>query len=102
MPNYLSVARVDEIVPGTAKQVAAGGKALAIYNVGGKFYCTQGVCLHRGGPLGEGDLDGTTVTCPWHGWEYDVTSGVNKMNPDVRLACHSIMVEGGEIKVSLD
>jgi len=102
MANFVSVARVDEIAPGTARQVAVGGKALAVYNVDGSFYCTDGVCAHRGGPLGEGDLSGATVTCPWHGWEYDVTTGVNTMNPDVKLACHPVTVEDGQIKVSID
>lgn len=102
MANFLRVASVGEIAPGTARQVAVAGKTLAVYNVGGTFFCTDGICLHRGGPLGEGDLDGTTVTCPWHGWEYDVTTGANKMNPDVRLACFAVKVEDGDVKVSID
>jgi nitrite reductase/ring-hydroxylating ferredoxin subunit len=102
MANFVRVASAGEIAPGTARQVAVGGKTLAIYNVNGTFYCTDGICLHRGGPLGEGDLDGNTITCPWHGWEYDVTTGVGKTNPAARLACFAVKVEGGEVQVSVD
>lgn len=102
MPNFVKVASVEKIVPGTARQVDARGKALAVYNVDGEFHCTDGVCPHRGGPLGEGDLQDTIVTCPWHGWEYDVTTGAGRTNPSANLTCFAVQVEGGDIKVGIE
>jgi nitrite reductase (NADH) small subunit/3-phenylpropionate/trans-cinnamate dioxygenase ferredoxin subunit len=72
---WQSVARADEIKPGTGKTVELSGRKLAIFNVDGKFHAIDDVCPHRGGPLGEGFLEGKNVTCPWHAWEFDVTSG---------------------------
>ena len=101
MAEFVRVAGTAEIPPGTARQVEVGGKALAIYNVDGTFYCTDGVCAHRGGPLGEGDLAGKTVTCPWHAWEYDVTTGQSTTNPAARVACFPVVVDGADVRVSV-
>ena len=54
------------------RELQLDGKVIALANVGGKLYAINNVCLHRGGPLGEGELGGQVVTCPWHGWQYDV------------------------------
>ena len=51
---------------------------------------------HRKGPLGEGTLDGTTVTCPWHGWEYDVTTGANLDDENVKVGCYPVKLEGDD------
>src|SRR5580692_6873760 len=72
---FLRAARKDEIPPGTIREFQVDGKTLAISNVEGKFYAINNTCLHRGGPIGQGTLSGKTVTCPWHGWQYDVTTG---------------------------
>ena len=56
---------------------------------------------HLVSPLGEGDLDGTVVVCPWHGWRWDVTSGANTNNPAVRVPCFPVSVQDGEIFVDL-
>ena len=69
------MAEVGDLQPGECKTVAVGERELALFNVGGKFYATDNVCPHRGGPLGEGTLDGNVVTCPWHGWRFDVCTG---------------------------
>ena len=54
-----------------------------------------------GGPLGEGDLDGTVVSCPWHAWRWDVRSGANANNPALRVACFPVVVENGAVFVEL-
>jgi nitrite reductase (NADH) small subunit len=97
----LKVAEAAEIGPGQGKVVEAGGKTVAVFNCNGTFYAIDNTCLHRGGPLGEGDLDGTVVTCPWHGWQYDVTTGANVMNATVRVACYPARVEGGSVLVEV-
>ncbi len=95
------VAKKSEIPQGTGKVVEVGGKKLAIFNCDGTFYATDNTCKHRGGPLGEGSLSGTTVTCPWHGWTYGVSSGVGGMNPSLTLQTYDVKIEGQEILVAV-
>ena len=97
----ISVGRADEIPVGEGRVVDAGGKTLALFNVDGTYHAIDNTCSHRGGPLGEGDLDGAVVACPWHGWRWDVTTGANANNPAVKVACFPVTVEGGEIFVEL-
>ncbi len=70
-----------------------------ISNVDGTFYAIHNTCLHRGGPLGEGELKGKVVTCPWHGWQYDVSTGKVALNPAVAVACFPVEVRGEDIWV---
>jgi nitrite reductase/ring-hydroxylating ferredoxin subunit len=100
MANFVKAAKVTDLKPGDGKVVEVGGKTLALFNVDGKFYCIDNTCLHRGGPLGEGFLDGTTVTCPWHGWQYDLTSGQGKTNPAAKMATYEVKVEGDDVLVA--
>ncbi len=99
MASFVRVARRDEIPEGSGKTVEVGGRKLALFNSGGKFYAIDNTCRHRGGPLGEGDVFGTTVVCPWHGWEYDFTTGQNTDDPSVKVACFAVRVEGDDVLV---
>ena len=102
MSEFEPVARAEEIPPGTGKQVSLGDRVIALFNVDGTFYAMDGVCLHRGGPVGEGDLEGTIVTCPWHGFQYDVTTGCNVMDPDIGLQPYKVEVTDGVVKIAVD
>jgi nitrite reductase (NADH) small subunit len=93
------VAGTSELGPGEGRVVEAEGKTVAIFNVDGTFYAIDNTCAHRGGPLGEGDLEGTVVSCPWHAWRWDVTTGANVNNPAVRVACFPVVVENGSVFV---
>jgi len=101
MGTLTRVASRAEIAEGTGRCVEAGGRKIALFNVGGNLYAIDGVCKHRGGPLGEGELDGCNVVCPWHGWEYDVTTGKNIDDENIRLDCFAIRLEGDDILVEL-
>ncbi|HYL11045.1 MAG TPA: Rieske (2Fe-2S) protein [Candidatus Acidoferrales bacterium] len=96
---FLRAAKKDEILPGTIREFQIDGKTIALANVGGKFYAINNVCLHRGGPLGQGVLEGKVVTCPWHGWEYDVATGKIAQNPAVGVDCYAVEVRGEDIFV---
>jgi nitrite reductase (NADH) small subunit len=98
---FVRAVGVGEIPVGAIREVTVGGKALAVANVEGKFHVIDNTCLHRGGPLGDGLLEGKIVTCPWHGWQYDVTSGKVVQNPAVGVACYPVEVRGGEVFVDL-
>jgi len=99
--EFRAVGSAEDIPEGTGVQVDVDGRAVAVFNVDGTFYAIDGICLHRGGPVGEGDLEGTTVTCPWHGFQYNVTTGRNIMDPDIGLTQHHVKVEEGVVLVAL-
>src|SRR5262245_12863735 len=95
------VGSASDVPVGAGRVVDAAGKTLALFNVKGAYYAIDNACLHRGGPLGEGDLEGSVVICPWHGWRWDVTSGANANNPAIKAPCFPVTVERGEIFVDL-
>lgn len=99
MSDFVTVARVDEIPPGTVKSVRAGDDELALANYGGKFYATQHACLHLKGPLGEGRLEGPILACPWHGWRYDVRTGLNDFDHAIELQTYEVRVAGDDVQV---
>lgn len=76
------------------------GKEVGLFNVEGKIFAIDNLCPHRGGPLSDGRLEGRVVACPWHGWEFDVTTGALVMNPDNRVARYEVKVEGQGIFLS--
>ncbi len=80
---------------------SADGKTLAISNIEGTFNAISNTCLHRGGPLGQGKLEGKIVTCPWHGWQYDATTGKVAANPAVGVATFPAEVRGEDIWVDI-
>jgi nitrite reductase/ring-hydroxylating ferredoxin subunit len=100
-PEFRKVGRVEDIPPGTITAVEVDEQEIAIANVGGEFYATQGHCLHLSGPLGEGRLEGKTLSCPWHGWQYDVRTGKNEFDHAIQLQTFEVKVEGGEVKVAI-
>ena len=101
MATFVKVASKNDLAPGQCMVAEAEGKILALFNVNGTFYAIDNTCLHRGGPLGEGALDGSTVTCPWHAWQYDVTTGKNIDNPSIGVAGYPVKVEGEDVLVAV-
>jgi nitrite reductase (NADH) small subunit len=101
MTEFVTVAELSDLKPGECKTVEAGGKEIAIFNVGGSIYALDNTCLHQGGPLGEGDLMDDVVTCPWHGWQYNVRTGEKCGESDTRVATYAVKVEGSDIKVEV-
>lgn len=101
MAQFTKVAKKSEIPAGCGKVVETEGRAIAVFNCDGTFYAIDNKCQHRGGPLGEGMVSGTAVSCPWHGWEYDVTSGVCQMDSSIKVQRFDVQVEGDDVLVSL-
>jgi nitrite reductase/ring-hydroxylating ferredoxin subunit/hemoglobin-like flavoprotein len=91
--------RASDLQPGQARLVHVDGQEVAVFNVGGRFYATAGVCTHAGGPLSEGELDGQVVECPVHGSRFDVTTGQVIAGPAREpIATYKVVVlMGGEI-----
>ena len=101
MADFVPLCATADVAPGTGKTITAAGKELAVFNVGGTFHALDNECPHRGGPLGEGDLEGCLVTCPWHGWQYDVTTGCNTMDESERVDRYEVKVEGDAVLVAV-
>ncbi len=99
--DFLAVARVGELLPGQARQVTVGERWVGLFNIDGTYHAIDNICLHRGGPLSEGTLRDCIVTCPWHGWQYDVRSGTLVQDPGVGVTSHDVRVVGDEIQVRL-
>ena len=101
MPDWIPVAAIDDCPPGASIERVVDGRMVAIANVDGVFHAIDGLCPHQGGPLGTGALCGTTLTCPWHGWQFDVVSGRHGTSATVRQTVHDIKEEGGRLLVRL-
>jgi nitrite reductase (NADH) small subunit len=101
MANFVKVCKISDIKAGCGRSIEVNGKAVAVFNVNGSFHAINDTCGHRGGPLGEGELDRNTVICPWHGWRYDVTSGANELVPDLPTERYQLKVEGDDILVEI-
>jgi nitrite reductase/ring-hydroxylating ferredoxin subunit len=78
-----------------------GGRVIALFNVDGAFLAIDNTCAHRGGPLAEGTLEGSVVTCPWHGWKYDCRSGASLTAPGRTVASYPVEVRGSDVLVDL-
>ncbi len=98
---FVRAMKIGELPPGMVRELQLDGKVIALSNVGGKIYAIDNVCLHRGGPLGEGELSGQVVTCPWHGWQYDVTSGKLVTNPAVGVETYPVELRGDDVYVDV-
>lgn len=91
------VANVNDIKPGSTKVVVADGEMIALYNINGSFLATTNECVHKGGPLGEGYVEGEVVTCPLHGWKFNVVSGDSVNMPMVKIQTYKVVVQGEDI-----
>ena len=92
------VAKASEIPVGGSKIVVFEDREVAVFKVKEKeIYAVSNACPHQGGPLGEGYLDGTTVTCPWHAWEFDVRTGACKTVPQNRIKAYKVKIDGDDV-----
>jgi nitrite reductase/ring-hydroxylating ferredoxin subunit len=101
MSDFLRALAVADLPPGQAAEVAVGGQTVAIFNLDGTFHALGNTCAHRGGPLGQGFVEGTTVSCPWHNWTYEITTGENVASSDVKVPRYEVKVEDDQVWVRL-
>ncbi len=101
MSELVKVAMRGEVPEDRAIIVEARGRKLALINAGGAFYAIDNACRHRGGSLGTGEIYGTRVVCPLHGWEFDFTTGANVDDPQMRVACFAVKVDGDDVFIEM-
>ncbi len=99
--GFVKVANVSQVPPGTSIVVEAQGQELAVFNVDGQCFCIDNYCPHSGGPLGEGELDGDVVICPWHAWEFNVRTGQMTFSQHVCVTTFPCKIEDGAIWVEV-
>ncbi len=75
MKDWLKVPEAGKLTRGSMKEILAGGRKILLVRSGETYYATDNYCSHMGGKLSEGNLNGTVVTCPRHGSQFDVTDG---------------------------
>lgn len=86
------------IAPGKSKMYMVNGQPIAVFNVNGSYHAISDRCTHRGGLLHEGELEGTVVTCPLHGAQFDVTNGQNLCPPaPSKVASYKVSIENGAL-----
>lgn len=102
MPQFIKVATTDELADQQAKLVEVAGQKIALFRVDGGFYALSDTCTHRKGPLSEGTVEGTEVTCPWHGAKFDIRSG-GVLGPPAGQAVKSypVRVTGANIEIEV-
>ena len=101
MSEYVAVADVDRVPSDRGLSVSVGDRELALFNLGGQFYALDGFCPHRGGPLGEGDIIGNEIVCPWHFWSFDIATGCNSVSAEMAVPTFEVKLEGERILVNL-
>ena len=96
---FVAVAPVADVQPGRPRIVAVNGTEVAVFNVDGSFYALDNFCPHQGAPLSDGWIEGTTVTCPWHAWCFNLTDGKMTMGFD-GVDVYDVKIEDGRLWVS--
>lgn len=101
MEGYFDVASVNDVPVNRAKSLKLGERTIALYHTPKGFFVSNNQCPHRGGPLGEGDIIGDEIVCPWHLWGFDVRTGVCLGNAEISIVMHEVKVHRERIFVKL-
>jgi len=99
MQQRVRVASVTDVPAGSGLEVTVAGRVIAVFQIDGSFFAIDGICAHAGGPVGEGELNGCVVTCPWHGWQYDVSTGRHCLTDSISQQSFPTSVDGDDIYV---
>ena len=95
------VAEAAAIPDGERKIVQVDGLSIGVFHHNGGWYALRNSCMHRGGPVGTGALEGDTLVCPWHGFQYNITTGECLADPSARLDMYPVNVQDGQIHLQI-
>jgi nitrite reductase (NADH) small subunit len=102
MAQYIKLTTESELPPeNEAREYACGDRMICIANVEGRLRAMDNVCLHRGGPLGQGVIDEGKLVCPWHGWAFDPATGEALHNRAAKVPIYPIKIENGDVLIEL-
>ncbi|HEY6765865.1 MAG TPA: Rieske 2Fe-2S domain-containing protein [Candidatus Sulfotelmatobacter sp.] len=99
MPLIKLATESDLPAANEAKEFPCGGKTICVANINGVYSAMENVCLHRGGPLGQGMIEGGKVICPWHGWAWDPMTGEAAHSPNVKVAVYPLKIVNGDVLI---
>ena len=99
MVKWINVVKTSAVEPGQNIVIKFDNEDIAIFNTGTEFYAINNTCPHQGGPLNEGTLAGEVITCPWHGWQYDLKSGCPITTPNLRI--YPLRVHGDTLQIAI-
>ncbi len=99
--NEYRVGSLAAVEAGDAVLAQAGDTEVALFICRGKVVATQGQCPHAEGPLHEGEVEGTILTCPWHGWSFDLETGESSEDESIVLRRYPVRIEGDDILVTI-
>lgn len=102
MPHWIRIAAASDCPPGEAREFVVAGRIVALFHVDGELYALDGICPHQGGPLGKGQLSGCVVTCPWHGFQFDVRTGQHTSTPNLHQPCLPVKMEDDDVYVDVE
>src|SRR3989338_4022964 len=98
----IRVATFAELPEGKGRAVDVDGHSVALFRVGPSVYALRNRCSHAGAPLSIGHLRGRELTCAWHGWVFDVTTGESiPSNPPFDVPSYPLTIAGGEVYVEV-
>lgn len=102
MKKEIRLGKAADLPEGSVKVFSADEHEIAVFNVDGQFYAIDNLCIHQHGPLSQGRVVGRTVICPWHEWQYDLTTGGLVSRPDVRVGCYPVSVRDEHLIITLN
>jgi len=102
MSKFVTVAQSDALREGAGKCVKVGTQEIALFRVGDEFYAIDNACTHYGAALCHGMVQGHKVACPWHCWQFDMTSGKCLTVPGRDLKSYPVRVEAGEVQIEIE
>jgi nitrite reductase/ring-hydroxylating ferredoxin subunit len=95
MSDFFKIASTNELpAPGEAREFECDSQTICVANMDGSYAAVGNVCPHRGGPLGQGIVEGAKIVCPWHGWEFDLATGNNEYTPNLSVSSYELKVDG--------
>ena len=100
-PESHRVGSLAELLTGKPMKAKVAGRNVAVFRIEGEVVVTNGRCPHASGPLHEGEIEGTVLTCPWHGWTYDLRTGACAEDPSLTLEIYPSTIVGDDILVTL-
>lgn len=105
-PQWVVVANVDEFSECRAKECIVGQHIIALFYDEGSFFALDGLCAHQGGPVAKGELSKTDagktcVTCPWHGWQYELATGIQTVNRQPLQRTFPVRERDGKIEIQI-
>ena len=101
MARLIKVAEVSDLPPGQGKLVQVDGEDVALFYLKGAYYALGAVCPHEEGPLHEGEVDGETIVCPWHGYDFHVKTGECSVDSELRVKTYVVMTQGNDVCIKV-